>query len=332
MKILPYKLRQKLVERLHRSYITFDLPALLEMPLVAGETILYNQGLEDIPIQQPIFIVGCHRSGTTVLYEAIAQHPDLVYFTNASNLLPRTPILSNTLCQLLGLNDIVQERFLQDGVTFTALTPNEGIRIWEYHESNRVNYYLDEIHENPQMEQYLKQTIQKHLKYMGGKRFINKNPDNSMRLRYLHKLFPDAYFIHIIRDGRAVCSSILKARALAKEFFGSEHRHATSGIKSQNWEEIRHVWDTDPIVGSGMLWRSTIETIERDRTFIAPNRYLELRYEDFVAHPLAYLRQIAIFCQLPLDRADEQVFQQAASKLDMGGAMMLGESTLMRMK
>ena len=38
---------------------------------------------------------------------------------------------------------------------------------------------------------------------------MNKNLQNSFRVRLLNLIFPDAKFIHIIRDGRAVAFSIL---------------------------------------------------------------------------------------------------------------------------
>jgi hypothetical protein len=315
--MLPTFLKQKIVERLQRSYLTFNLHPLSEAPLTLLERLLYEQHVDDIPIQQPIFIVGCHRSGTTVLYEALAKHPDLVYFTNASNLLPTLPILSNILCSSLGLDDVVQERFLQDGITITPFTPNEGIRIWERYAFEQVDYCLSETYDNPQMEAYLRLTIQKHLKHFHGKRFINKNPDNSVRIRYLNKLFPDAYFINIIRDGRAVCSSLLKARDLAENFFGPEHRHSTSGIKTSDWHKIKQVWDNNPVAGSGMLWRAVMETIEQDRAAIAKARYMELRYEDFVVQPLEYLRQIVNFCQLPWNASVESLLGKDSCKITL---------------
>lgn len=315
--MIPIFLKQEIVERLQRSYLTFDLHPISEAPLMLIEQLLYEQNVDDIPILQPIFIVGCHRSGTTVLYEALAKHPDLVYFTNASNLLPKFPILSNIFCGLLGLDDAVQERFLQDGITITPFTPNEGIRIWERYASEQADYCLDETYDNPQMKNYLKLTIRKHLKHFHGKRFINKNPDNSVRIRYLNELFPDAYFINIIRDGRAVCSSLLKARDLAENFFGPNHRHSTSGIKTNNWQEIKQVWDSNPVAGSGMLWQAVIETIERDRDSISKTRYMELRYEDFVAQPLKYLRQMVNFCQLPWEPSTESLLEKTASKITL---------------
>jgi omega-hydroxy-beta-dihydromenaquinone-9 sulfotransferase len=317
--ILPSSIRQQIVKQFQKNYLTFSVPPVIGAPLKLAEDLLYGGQLEQIAITQPIFIVGCHRSGTTVLYDALCQHPDLAYLTNASVMVPETPIINNAIGKLLGLDQVSQERFLQDGIPVNATSPNEGIRIWELHAADGGDYCLDETYSNPEMEAYLQQTIRKHLKYFNASRFINKNPDNSVRMRYLNKLFSDAFFINIIRDGRAVCSSLLKVREISEQFFGADNRHAKSGIKVKAWAEIEAAWVDDPIRSIGLLWLEVVETIERDRQHISPERYIELRYEDFVAEPLTYFRKLIEFCQLPWNDSIEKVFQAEAAKIDLGG-------------
>jgi omega-hydroxy-beta-dihydromenaquinone-9 sulfotransferase len=316
---VPFAIRKKVMEVMQKSYVTMSIPGALEAPLVALEEGLYGGGLENIKITKPIFVVGCHRSGTTVLYEALAKHPDLVFLSNASALLPRIPILSNAVADLFGLDEVEQERFLKDGIPFTPATPSEAIRIWELYAPEGGDYCLDEHFSNPKMEEYLIHTIKKHLKYFNKTRFINKNPDNSVRMRYLNKLFPDAKFINIIRDGRAVCSSLLKVREIAEEFFGPEHRHATSGVKVKAWADIEETWKTDPVSSIGLLWKEVVETIERDKETIAPERYLELRFEDFVTEPFNYLEKMVHFCDLGWDAKAEAAIKEASKTLTMGG-------------
>jgi Sulfotransferase family len=316
---VPFAIRKKVMEVMQKSYVTMSLPGALEAPLVALEEGLYGGGLANIKITKPIFVVGCHRSGTTVLYEALAKHPDLVFLSNASALLPRIPILSNAVADLFGLDEVEQERFLKDGIPFTPATPSEAIRIWELYAPEGGDYCLDEHFSNPKMEEYLIHTIKKHLKYFNKTRFINKNPDNSVRMRYLNKLFPDAKFINIIRDGRAVCSSLMKVREIAEEFFGSEHRHATSGVKVKAWADIEETWKTDPASSIGLLWKEVVETIERDKEAISPERYLELRFEDFVTEPFNYLEKMVHFCDLGWDAKAESAIREASKTLTMGG-------------
>jgi len=314
------RLRQRLILAAQRRYLDFRLPEAVMAPLRALEAALYGRRADAVPIDRPIFVVGCHRSGTTVLYEALAAHPDVACFTNASSLLPDAPILANRVLDAVGELQHPVERFAGDGLTLTHRTPSEGIRIFERFApaGGAADYVLDETHADPALERYLRATIRKHLRYFRARRFLNKNPDNSVRLRYLNRLFPDARFLHIVRDGRAVCASLLKFRAAAAAYFGPQHRHATSGVKVPDWPRIATVWDTDPVRSVGLLWRDVMAIVERDRQAIPADRFVEVRYEDFVADPQAHLRRIAERCDLRWDGPAQRRLGAPAARLALG--------------
>jgi hypothetical protein len=126
---MPAKLnvRQKLLLAAERHYLDFELPAAVTRPLRKLDNAVYGRSARSMPIDRPIFIVGCHRSGTTILYEVIARHPDLVFFTNASSLLPDLPIVTNRMLDFVGERGSALERFCQDELTITYRTPSEGI-------------------------------------------------------------------------------------------------------------------------------------------------------------------------------------------------------------
>jgi omega-hydroxy-beta-dihydromenaquinone-9 sulfotransferase len=313
--------RQRLLVAMQRRYLDFRLPGPVRAPLRALEVALYERPAASVPIDRPIFVVGCHRSGTTVLYEALARHPDVACFTNVSSLLPDTPILANRIMDLLGEVKEPVERFAGDGLTISHRTPSEGIRIFERYAAGapgRGDYCLDEAHADPALERYLRATIRKHLRYFGATRFLNKNPDNSVRLRYLNKLFPDARFVHLIRDGRAVCASLLKFREAAAAFFGPGHRHATSGVKVPDWPRIKTYWDADPVTSVGLLWRDVMDVVDRDRRAIPGERFVEVVYEDLVADPTTHLRAVAERCALRWDDQIREIFAAEANRLSLG--------------
>ncbi|MEY2567271.1 MAG: hypothetical protein QOE35_1800 [Actinomycetota bacterium] len=117
-------------------------------------------------------------------------------------------------------------------------------------------------------------------------RYGDKTPWAVMHIGLLAGLFPEARFVHVIRDGRDVALSYLEAG------FGP------------------------PTLEAGALeWRRYVEAGRRAGRALGPTRYLEARYEDLVASPQAVLERICAFLELPFvpgmllyyERADEVV-------------------------
>jgi hypothetical protein len=111
------------------------VPGFIENLSIYFEQIIYENKSRQIPITKPIFIVGCHRSGTTILYETPAQHPDLAFFTNASSYSPKSPICANWVAKVM-LGGAKIEQFFEDGMQVSCNSPVEGTRLWECYSIN----------------------------------------------------------------------------------------------------------------------------------------------------------------------------------------------------
>ncbi len=106
----------------------------------------------------------------------------------------------------------------------------------------------------------------------GKTRWAEKTPQNIRNLDWIMARFPQASIIHIIRDGRDVVCSMRQHpdwRWLDGEW------QKVLVPRSTEWYARRWLADT----AAGMAWRDD-------------PRYLEVRYEDLVAHPSAVLRAI----------------------------------------
>lgn len=105
------------------------------------------------------------------------------------------------------------------------------------------------------------------------KRFLNKHPRNSVRIDYIRKLFPDAYFIHIIRDGRSVVNSLIERirgnRLRQRVPFGNF-------CKPPGWRQ----WlSDDPLEQSAKQWREIVRYVISKRDCLGDN-YCQVKYED----------------------------------------------------
>jgi hypothetical protein len=144
----------------------------------------------------------------------------------------------------------------------------------------------------------------------GKARFVNKHPRNSVRIDYLRRVFPDARFIHVIRDGRAVVSSILtqiRARPRrAKQPMGGFCR-------PPGWRALLR---EDLVEQTALQWQAIVRHVRGRGATLGP-AYREIRYEELCARPREVVRglfefvglaaseaQLAGIPERPLERSD----------------------------
>ncbi|MEN0112137.1 MAG: sulfotransferase, partial [Planctomycetota bacterium] len=110
-----------------------------------------------------------------------------------------------------------------------------------------------------------------------GRRVVLKSPPHTARVRTLLEVFPDARFVHIVRDPSALFPSTVR---LWKSL---------SDVQTLQWTAKRHDWIEEEVLAN--LVRM-YEAYERDRDLIPDGRLAELRYEDLVADPMGELRRV----------------------------------------
>jgi hypothetical protein len=119
----------------------------------------------------------------------------------------------------------------------------------------------------------------------GRPRFVNKHPRNSLRIPFLLRAFPDARFLHVIRDGRAVVSSMLE------EIRTREHRQRLpmgGFAKPAGW---RAMLRDDVAEQSTLQWQAIVRTAFADGRPLGP-AYAEVRYERLCAAPRETYREL----------------------------------------
>ena len=90
-----------------------------------------------------------------------------------------------------------------------SILPHEADAFWMTYFRDYYNYMTENDYTEA-MSAYFRKKVLQVQNLWDRPRFVNKNLQNSFRVRLLNLIFPDAKFIHIIRDGRAVAFSISK--------------------------------------------------------------------------------------------------------------------------
>jgi hypothetical protein len=104
-------------------------------------------------------------------------------------------------------------------------------------------------------------------------------------LPLLHRLFPEARMILLVRDGRDVALSAL------------------DWVTPTELHRLGPLWREEPVAWCALWWRRQASAGRRGRDEVGRDRCLEVRYEKLVQSPEAVMRSIAGFLDLPFDRA-----------------------------
>jgi Sulfotransferase family len=139
----------------------------------------------------------------------------------------------------------------------------------------------------------------------GGYRFAEKNPENSFLVPFLSAEFPDAQFVHIVRDGRDATVSHAEQPWLAAASAASGRRGRSGQLHGPGprwWVEPERRAEfplvTD-FVRSAWCWRRFTEAALDGVADLDAGRAAEVRYEAMVTDPDATADMLADFLRLP---------------------------------
>lgn len=219
-----------------------------------------------------VFIVGCPRSGTTMLQRIVNAHSQIAImpeshwiprlFDKRQGLTPEGLVTPELIPHLLA-----QPAFALLDIGREKLETLLG--------TDRPASYAD----------FMTGMFDLYGKARGKTLVGNKTPGFVRRTRTLHSLWPTARFVHLIRDGRDVFLSTIH-RALKNPKAG-----------------VFDTWEADPATTAGLWWEWNVQSGRQAGYSLGPKLYYELRYESLVANPEEECAALCAFLGLPYDDA-----------------------------
>jgi Sulfotransferase family len=219
-----------------------------------------------------LFIVGCPRSGTTLLRRIIDANRQIAItrethwiakrFEKRQGVTPDGLVTPELLSWLLS-----DEKFTRMGIAQDEL---EGLVAGE----EPVSYST-----------FVTGVFDLYGKGQGKRLVGDKTPGYVRRIPTLHALWPEAKFVHIIRDGRDVSLS------------------ATSWSRAYKLARLCSTWAEDPITTAAVWWEWHVRLGREDGGSLAPELYHELRYEELVSRPAKTCETLCDFLGIPYDEA-----------------------------
>lgn len=254
-------------------------------------------------INQPIFIIGNFRSGTTFLHRLLSQDNQSTSMRTWEIYLAPSITQRRFYLLIMRLNRFIGnpigrvinfvEKVLADYSHIHSVKLNDPeedsqvlLHIWSTYDLIaffpfpkllRKYIYYDDMVPSEEKERdmtYYHDVLRRHVFASGGKRLISKTPTNSPKVKSLHKEFPDAKFINIVRNPlRVIPSSISLFSAHMKAYGDPETDYALQ----------------DTVIEHSKHW------------YLYPHRYLKrlpsdqyvlVNYQDLVKNPKATIEHI----------------------------------------
>lgn len=204
-------------------------------------------------------------------------------------------------------------KFLRDCLAASpdvAAVPFDVNYVWRYGFEDAPHDVLDPQKQTSATRSFIHRTVAKLSEASATDIVIEKTVSNTLRVPYVDAAFPDATYVHLIRDGRDVAESAMRQwieppqmRSLwtkLKSIPLANFRYVawygvnmikgllSSGRKAGNVWGPRYPGIEDDVARlslsevCALQWRHSVETAQRDLAAIDPARVLTIRYEDLI--------------------------------------------------
>jgi hypothetical protein len=245
----------------------------------------------------PCIILGAARSGTTILGEVLAKHPQIAIW-------------------------------------------HEPYFIWDYFLGKREDDLRSDLDATDAAARFVRREMAIYLQKSAKQVLVEKCPSNGYKLDYIAKIFPNAQYIHLVRDGRAVTYSQNAAWTARKD---TVNRRSVAGffrdihytlIRQPFWRNrLQAIWyeiksrqriipfldslrtdhdltfmrgskfpgwkeqlrDLSVVEFNALQWTTCEAAIRAGLSAVDPARVIEIRYENLVKNPNKEMGRILSF-------------------------------------
>jgi hypothetical protein len=261
-------------------------------------------------IREPVIILGAPRSGTTMFYHTLARSSSLWSLGGESHVMLEGPFRPEG--RGWESNVVLAEDL--DDATARAIRAAFERRIepgwiWRYREarrrgehggpfaSARIRYFWERLTKGPRRRE--------------GVVMLEKTPKNCLRIPMLRRLFPDARFVHLRRDGRSTISSLMDGwrEPGVYETYTVPEPLGIKGYDGKFWCFVlppgwRGLLDKPLEEVCANQWLACVNAIRESLPSLRDDgRLYEIGYEDLAARPREVLPPLFEFLRIPFEES-----------------------------
>jgi len=239
-------------------------------------------------VVKPIFIIGAGRSGSTVFHGLFAEHPYVSWLSNLCDKYPASPEINRRLMQTIDIPVI--GRYLKH-----RFDPDECYRFWDHYCKGFSTPCRDLL--STDVSNHQKKTVQDVMTKM-----LTKHRNRLLikitgwpRIGFLKEIFPEAKFVHVIRDGRAVVNSTINV-----DFWWGwrgPQNWRWGDLNPEQYEEWRR-FDRSFVALAAIQWKIIMDAVDEAREMLCDDDYIEIKYEQLCTDVIGVFRKVLDFVDL----------------------------------
>jgi hypothetical protein len=255
-----------------------------------------------VAVDRPIFLIGTGRCGSSLLLQLLGYHPGVAWMSHYTSRLPG----GAAWAALSRVHDLpfASRLLARQGESRFIPQPTESYRLLRRATDGLFTapreLAADEM--TPDMAERLRAMAHDHCSAQGKPRFLMKHTGFG-RVAWLRAAFPDARFVHVERDGRAVAASLCQV-----DWWSGEAQWGWGPLTAAQRDAYR-ASGFHELVLAAIYWEVLMDQLHASIAS-APDHVLTVRYDQMVADPPGTLARILDFVDLP---PDERFTQRVAA-------------------
>ena len=267
------------------------------------------------------FLLGTGRCGSSLVHEIVARHPDVGFVSNVDDRLASLDLRGRGNRSLYRR---VPAAFTEKGRLRFA--PSEGYRLLGGRVSPALVDPMRDLVEDdatPWLSGRFQRFFRERADAQGAPVFVHKFT-GWPRARFIHRVLPEARFVHVVRDGRAVANSLLQMP------WWRGYRGPEAWGLGPLPDPYRREWASSGrsfVVLAGIEWKLLIDAFEQAKEAIPARQWLDVRYEDVVADPRGSIETVLRFLGLGWSDEFERGFSRHVLRSSRTDAYRLELST-----
>lgn len=246
-------------------------------------SIIEQRRLRSSPVSNHplVFIVGAPRSGTTLIYQALAAFLDVTYPTNLTAMFPKSPLTTARLQLCIPSSRRPDFRNFY-GQTIQLSGPNDAFHLWNHWLGNDRNLPTQSISDDTATDM---RTFFDVWATAFHKPLLNKNNRNTFAVELLAAKLPNARFVVVRRNPMFVAQSLIIAR------------QKVQGDKTKAWglQSSSTAEGNDPLAYVDDVCKQIVDIdteLNRQLDTVSQDRIVNLTYEGFCEDPASSIGRI----------------------------------------